>query len=119
MNTPILHYLLVQEHDTEGHVVSEDVERYTQQEYEAAFKVDERQVLGSGKRVYRESRVKPGTGFTYADMVWATRRWHGEPTEAMVKAGVDEALHGAGVGGGRRWPDYISELWTLMRDAAL
>lgn len=119
MTEPVLRYLLVTQHDTEGHVVEDAVERYTQAEYEAAFKPDERLALGAGKKVYRESTYKPGTGFTYADMVWATRRWHGEPTEAMVKAGVDEALHGAGVGGGRRWPDYISELWTLMRDAAL
>lgn len=119
MTEPVLRYLLVTEHDTDGRKVEDAVERYTQAEYEEAFKPDERLALGSGKAVYRESRVKPGTGFTYADMVWATRRWHGEPTEAMVAAGVAEALHGAGVGGRRRWPDYISELWTLMRDAAL
>lgn len=119
MTEPVLRYLLVTEHDTDGRKVEDAVERYTQAEYEEAFKPDERLALGAGKTVYRESRVKPGTGFTYADMVWATRRWHGEPTEAMVRAGVDEALHGEGVHGGRRWPDYVSDLWTKMRDAAL
>lgn len=118
MSAPVLRYLLVWEHNTEGRIVSEDVERYTKEEFEKSFEPEERATLNAGKALCRDSRVKPGTYFAYFDMTIATRRWHSDPSEQMVRAGVDEALHGPGVGGGRRWPDYISELWCKMRDAA-
>lgn len=39
-----------------------------------------------------------------------------EPTEAMVKAGVEYAL-GAKLGGDVKWPDYIRSLYVAMEGA--
>jgi len=41
-----------------------------------------------------------------------------EPTDAMVKAGVDYALH-VTIGGDYKWPDYIRDKHRIMIDAAL
>lgn len=117
MTEPVLRYLLVFDHDRHGAVVDQNVERYTAGQYEAAFKPDEQLAIDAGRRVYRPNKIMPG-GSTYMDMVVATRRWHGEPSEAMVQAGVRKAMS-TKLGGEYRWPDYLYDLWIAMRDAAL
>lgn len=73
MSGPVLRYLLVQEYDPQKQIVNEDVERYTEGEYDNAFNDQEQLVLNAGLRLWRNSKVKPGTGFLYIDMVKATR----------------------------------------------